>query len=140
MRKLALCIAPFASLLIPVVAAAPAAVTTRAAKPHCSRAVGIARNGQTITMVKGTCARLQLTPSSLNWSLPASSGGAVRVLARGSFTPDATAALRAVHTGRATITSIGRPNCAAGRMCPQYLVSFSLHVRVVAPRTAKAPG
>ncbi|HKN50719.1 MAG TPA: hypothetical protein VJ010_10885 [Actinomycetota bacterium] len=38
----------------------------------------------------------------------------------------------AVHPGEATITSLGRPICTPGQICPDFVVLFQVHIVVLA--------
>ena len=134
MRRLATAAAGL-GLLGPALAATasaqPAATATIAATrcPRIIRNTGPAR----VTLVDHACATLRLG-GGLIWSTPRASNGHVRVAkAAGASAWYITAA----STGTATITSAGRPNCAAGRACPAYLVAFRLRVRVVRSPAAR---
>jgi hypothetical protein len=105
--------------------ASPSATTAAA---RCPRVVGQAQAGRTVTIADHACVTLRLR-GGLVWSTPRSSGSAVRVTkAPGASTWYLTGA----RTGIGTITSGGRPSCAAGQACPAFIVAFGMRVHVVA--------
>jgi hypothetical protein len=125
------------SILIPLAAVAPATAATSAPIPNCPRQITNADNGATIAMVQGSCATLQLD-EKLNWDVPKSSSSAVGVFDTETFVPDQAWGLRANHAGSATITSEGRPDCDPGEVCPLYIVTFTVHFKVVSPLAGAA--
>jgi hypothetical protein len=131
MKRLVLGIACIVSMLIPAAIVQPAAAATSASIPGCPQTITTADNGSTITLVRGSCATLQLTPS-LSWSTPQSSSSAVDVFDTETFAPDQQWGLDAVSDGTATITSVGHPVCVPGQRCPQFVELFSVNIRVVA--------
>jgi hypothetical protein len=132
MKKLALGIACIASLLIPLAIVQSASAATTTSIPGCPRTITNTDNAATITLARGSCATLQLD-KSLDWSVPQSSSSAVGVFDTESFAPDQQWGLSARHSGRATITSLGRPHCDPGQICPLFVVQFSVNIDVVGP-------
>jgi predicted secreted protein len=131
MKRLALGLACIATV-VSLGAVQSAGAATRAAIPHCPRTITNADNGKTIKMVRGSCATLQLD-QGLVWTPPESSSRAVRVFDTETFAPDEAWGLRAVHRGDTTITSTGRPKCAPGEACPDFVRLLSVNIRVVSP-------
>jgi hypothetical protein len=133
MRRLATAAAGL-GLLGPALAATTAgaqpAATARTATTAAARCPRVIRNTGSgrVTLVDHACVTLRLG-GGLVWSTPRSSNGHVRV---GRAAGTGAWYLTAAGPGTATITSGGRPNCAAGRACPAFIVLFRLSVRVVA--------
>jgi hypothetical protein len=104
------------------------AETAMTAAARCPRIISNTGARRPVTLVDHACATLRLG-GGLVWSTPRASNGHVRV---GRAAGTGAWYLTAASRGTATITSGGRPNCAAGRACPAFIVLFRLQVRVVA--------
>jgi hypothetical protein len=118
------------------VAQPAAAASTPTPFPDCPRTITNADNGRTITLLRGQCATLSLDPAEV-WDTPHSSSAAVGVFDVPTFAPDQIWGLSAVRDGSATITSTGRPDCDPGEVCPLYIRSFRVDIRVVSYRAAR---
>ena len=128
MRRLAPAAAGLGLLGSALAASACVQPAATIAAARCPRVVGQTQAGRTVTIVDHACVTLRLG-SGLGWSTPHPSNSHVRV----ARAPGASSwYLTALHTGTTTITSAGRPNCAAGQACPAFIVAFRLQVRVVA--------
>ena len=128
MRRLATAATALGVLGATLAGSACAQPAATIAATRCPRIVGQAEAGRTVTIVDHSCVTLRLG-GGLRWSTPHPSNSHVRVTtAAGANSWYATG----LHTGTTTITSAGRPNCAAGQACPAFIVAFRLQVRVVA--------
>ena len=105
----------------------PAAV--RPASPTPVAVITEADAGRTLQLHVGEQVALRLS-TTMVWSAPQSSGGAVRV------TPSATTGgyhewiIVGAARGAATVTAQGRPPCSPGTMCTQVIREFAVDVVV----------
>jgi hypothetical protein len=128
MRRLATAAIALGLLGSALAASACAQPTATPAATRCTRIIRSTDAAKAVTLVDHACATLRLG-GGLVWSTPHASNSHVRV----ARAPGANSwYLTALHTGTATITSAGRPNCAAGQACPAFIVAYRLQVRVVA--------
>jgi hypothetical protein len=131
LRRHALGIGLAAATLAPLAMAQPAASAAATTSAHCSRVITTANSQATIHLVLHTCATFR--PTGLDWSGPSSSNPrVVEVLKQPTRGTTPQWSLKAVGRGTATITSTGRPICAPGEACPDFIVRGTLRIEVVA--------
>ena len=125
-----------AALVLPLMVAAPAMAAPSAAPgqghPICFL-ITQADNGKTFDTPIPSCDVLQL--SGLRWSTPTVDGDAVLLVPIPSVQGAQSWQIIAVQPGEATITSLGRPICTPGQVCPDFIVLFQVHI-VVLPTPA----
>ena len=124
------------ALVLPLVVAAPAMAAPSAAPgqghPICF-VITQADNGKTFDTPIPSCDILQL--SGLRWSTPTVDGDAVFLVPIPAPYGDQSWQIVAVQPGEATISSLGRPICTPGQVCPDFIVLFQVHI-VVLPTPA----
>ena len=93
------------------------------------RELTLADTGQTIVLRVGQTVALDLGRAQ-DWS-PRSGNAAVLARVPGiAPTRGLLGVFRAVAPGVTTVTAVGRPRCAAGALCPMYILRFQATVRV----------
>ena len=109
--------------------AAPAGAScTSAGHSVC---VTAAARGHTVTIATGWRLTLKLQSPGLTFGVPTQHGDALRQLAPASPSKGAvTVAYRAVRVGSVQLRAPERPRCRVGAVCPQFIVLWTLTVRV----------
>lgn len=119
--------------VIPLVLAGPAMAAPSAAPgqghPICF-VITQADNGRTFDTPMPSCDILRL--SGLRWSTPSVDGDAVSLVPIPAPYGDQSWQIVAEQPGEATITSLGRPICAPGQGCPDFIVLFRVQIVVLA--------
>ena len=127
------------ALVLPLAVAAPAMAAPGAAPgqghPICF-VITQADNGKTFDTPIPSCDILQL--SGLRWSTPTVDGDAVFLVPIPAPYGDQSWQIVAEQPGEATITSLGRPICTPGQVCPDFVVLFRVHIVVLATPAATA--
>ncbi len=87
-----------------------------------------ADNGKTVAFNKGD--RFVLSLGEMDWTLSIEPEGIISRVKNIAVMRGAQGVYTADRPGTATIKAEGRPICAEGQMCAQYIVSFSANVTV----------
>jgi hypothetical protein len=121
------------ALILPLMAAAPAMAAPGAAPgqghPICF-VITQADNGKTFDTPIPSCDILQL--SGLSWSTPTVDGDSVRLVPIPAPYGYQSWQIVAEQPGESTISSLGRPICLPGQVCPDFIVLFQVHIVVLA--------
>jgi hypothetical protein len=108
----------------------PPASTTCTSAGH-SLCVTAGARGHTHSIATGWRLMLRLQAPGRSFGVPTQQGSALRRLAPASRSDGAvTVAYRAVRVGSVQLRALERPRCRAGAVCPQFIVLWTLTVRV----------
>ena len=89
-------------------------------------------NGRTIAIGVGWTVEVDLSTPNATWSGPVEVGPRLlrQLRAARRAGGGASAAYRSARTGTTELRAFERPLCRPGRVCPQYILAWQLHIRV----------